>query len=1809
MRGREPPGRFTVPAEAEDSVLELRPHVERIFRVQLSVLGEPEPGAPSIWLQLEGPQENVGRAKEYVKGLCSPELWEEVNYPPALHCVFLGACSLFLDCLCWGTSAHMVPQAPGSLLLGGLAEAFFMAQNRVEGLTKRLGWDPLPPPKSLRVPEAEVNKAFRALLVGREDEHCGALLRLPLAVQEELLRLVQEAVKDGGDAEWMGLRTPPLDGSSRPRPGRISAKPLLELRALQQGQFCGSRGEPGTVSQTEDRQGHVIREGMTVLELGGRNRGKRVYREIPNLIPNCRGNKRPVNSPSFREEMLGLIRQVLGDGLSPLTLTGPPTGTSASKAQGSHKPSSEPRIRWGDSSSKRKEDPHGRSSEEGSEQSRVGLSSENYTKLRSSQIREVGVAQKQFHNLETKAAFKSQATIPFASWKTVSFPGTWGQGSPCRPLWLGPQHCAVGHSTFWRVQDGHSSSLPWGLDWGRSLPHSQPRQATPLKFKVQAQSPIPVRLEWKNRPLLRDPILVSPSCNPGWWQVLKTVPQMCQRPVTLIPGGYDVCSGSLQRGTLVGDWEPGLLPTGIHEPRLVTTFGEQGPVQELVSPFPEMSLARAEILTDIIRDVSCGQPFGPVPVSLLKYFGEPERQRQANCQPIHCFASAPVFREKRKKSKCPKIVSSDQHVPFVHPQVNNLVTSFQRFHEALSVPFTLSLENIPGKPGLRHIIIDGSNVAMVHGLQHFFSCRGIALAVQYFWDRGHREITVFVPNWRLRKNSRVREGHYLTKLHSLSLLSITPSRFVDGKRVTSYDDRFMVKLSEETDGVIVTNDQFRDLVDESKKWIGIIRERLLPFTFVGNIFMVPDDPLGRDGPTLDTFLRRTDGLELAVSNFLKVWETKPPSKASFLPIKAKGLQGKKHLKRGCSGPQQKGKVKKLTEGVEKLMVKEEDALDACLSTVFQEECPFLSDDILRYFSLQDNTSETSLSPWRGSSQLDVPWGGAGQPTCQRVLDHLAQLSVPTSFSALSFFVGFMGCHKDVIPRYSSLVAPLHGLLKKKTQWQWTPEHSQAFLALKQALVSALSLVPPDPQLPYRLEVAVSERTLAAVLTQERAGLRRPIAYTSKALLPQEGKATLSRGGGLCALAWAVRRFAPSLGSVPVVLEASYTSGDSAGPEQRESLDTSDTWLARWSLLVQDKDRRTLGTSFLPGPLGDSGLPMPTPDSLPQFFQILPPFSDLSSFVCIYTSGYCFYQDTEWCAGFGLYVLSPDSPPLSLSFSCSPHTPTYAHLAAVACGLERFVHSCIPLVFLVNCSWLFNILIDLLPLWHSRGFLSSDGAPLPHPALLSYITSLASSLPTLPFLFKASYKGALFSVTVEALAKQGAQGSGPLWKLPRHIMPSVGVAASPLGGGPNLQALQENDAILLEAICQLQAGCRLPGHSPLKPFEPGISFVKECNLLMYGEMKRPKVWVVPEQIRKDLIYSVHDVPPGPHADPEETLRRVRMLGWWPKMYGQVRAYCKCCLFCTSINNLSKESKCMRTQWPSTPAVPWSNLQIDVIGPVPASEEGHRHVLIVADSCSSWTEAFPLKSFTQMAVAQVLLQQVFSRWGLPSRLEAAQGAQFARHVLMSCGLVLGAKLGSISGDIQPAELRDGNSNQAFKNLLKEFIILHGKNWASCLPLLHMAFRALESGPTPFAVVTGSEMRLAESLWWELSGAHVEGLKMDVFLQQLKNNIIESQLQAAVASGDQSAMAQSSYLQQEVQGKEWNVGDQVLLLNFPKPGTARWVGPYYIVDRLSLSLYRVWGYPTPGKLGVTYPTNLMRSYPQGGAPLPSVILEQLE
>ncbi|XP_045191756.2 NEDD4-binding protein 1-like [Mercenaria mercenaria] len=158
---------------------------------------------------------------------------------------------------------------------------------------------------------------------------------------------------------------------------------------------------------------------------------------------------------------------------------------------------------------------------------------------------------------------------------------------------------------------------------------------------------------------------------------------------------------------------------------------------------------------------------------------------------------------------------------------------------------------------LRYIIIDGSNVAMTHGNGKHFSCKGIKLCVDYFRQRGHDKITVFVPLWRQYQPSEtnmILDQNILSELKEEDVLVFTPSRRIGRKLVVAYDDRFVLELAEAEDGIIVSNDQYRDLMTEKAGWRKLIEERLLMYSFVRDRFMPPNDPLGRDGPCLDDFL-------------------------------------------------------------------------------------------------------------------------------------------------------------------------------------------------------------------------------------------------------------------------------------------------------------------------------------------------------------------------------------------------------------------------------------------------------------------------------------------------------------------------------------------------------------------------------------------------------------------------------------------------------------------------------------------------------------------------------------------------------------------------------------------------------------------------------------------------------------------------------------------------------------------------------------------------------------------------------------------
>ena len=78
-------------------------------------------------------------------------------------------------------------------------------------------------------------------------------------------------------------------------------------------------------------------------------------------------------------------------------------------------------------------------------------------------------------------------------------------------------------------------------------------------------------------------------------------------------------------------------------------------------------------------------------------------------------------------------------------------------------------------------------------------------------------------------------------------------------------------------------------------------------------------------------------------------------------------------------------------------------------------------------------------------------------------------------------------------------------------------------------------------------------------------------------------------------------------------------------------------------------------------------------------------------------------------------------------------------------------------------------------------------------------------------------------------------------------------------------------------------------------------------------------------------------------------------------------------------------------------PFDILSYDLMGPLPVTSQGNKHVLAVTDLLSKWTEAFPFKSTDSETLAKVLIDEVICRYGVSSALRGDQGANLISNLI--------------------------------------------------------------------------------------------------------------------------------------------------------------------------------------------------------------------
>ena len=109
---------------------------------------------------------------------------------------------------------------------------------------------------------------------------------------------------------------------------------------------------------------------------------------------------------------------------------------------------------------------------------------------------------------------------------------------------------------------------------------------------------------------------------------------------------------------------------------------------------------------------------------------------------------------------------------------------------------------------------------------------------------------------------------------------------------------------------------------------------------------------------------------------------------------------------------------------------------------------------------------------------------------------IQKMHPPTIPKQVHAFLGLVGYYRKFIKNFAKIAKPLTLLIRQQVKFEWTPEHQEAFMKLKDTKIQAPILCYPNPSKRYIVYTDASDDACGAQLTQEHNGMEFPITFLS-----------------------------------------------------------------------------------------------------------------------------------------------------------------------------------------------------------------------------------------------------------------------------------------------------------------------------------------------------------------------------------------------------------------------------------------------------------------------------------------------------------------------------------------------------------------------------------------------------------------------------------------------------------------------------------------------------------------------------------------
>jgi predicted aspartyl protease len=335
-------------------------------------------------------------------------------------------------------------------------------------------------------------------------------------------------------------------------------------------------------------------------------------------------------------------------------------------------------------------------------------------------------------------------------------------------------------------------------------------------------------------------------------------------------------------------------------------------------------------------------------------------------------------------------------------------------------------------------------------------------------------------------------------------------------------------------------------------------------------------------------------------------------------------------------------------------------------------------------------------------------------------------------------------------------------------------------------------------------------------------------------------------------------------------------------------------------------------------------------------------------------------------------------------------------------------------------------------------------------------------------------------------------------------------------------------------------------------------------------------IVPRSKVNEVLSAYHDGISGGHLGIKRTLVKIKQKFYWIHCREDVEEWCRKCTKCAAVKGPQTRSRGALKLY--NIGAPWERIALDIAGPFPITDKGNRYILVVMDYFSKWPEVFALPNQEATTIARKLVDDIFSRFGLPLEIHSDQGRNFESNVFQETCKILGIHKTRTTPYHPQSDGMVERFNQTLERHLAKLVDSHQKDWDEYIPLFLLAYRTAvheSTTVTPAYVNFGRELRLPVDL---LSGCPPD-TPADVtdYVNDLRRRMLVVHDQVRAAGLKASEKMKTRY-DRNVNRRGFEEGMLVWLHNpvrrkgkSPKLQPS-WEGPYTVVTKLNDVTYRI-------------------------------------